>query len=101
MQIHLDIGDHAFNGDLREKINEVKDLDKYINILPKSIQINTNGYFEFSYIEELFKIFDSSITSFNYIKCIDNAGDYLYLSNFVKNISINLWNKKIEVTTGN
>ena len=42
MQIHLDIGDYEFNKHLREKINEVEDLDKYINILPKSIQINSN-----------------------------------------------------------
>ena len=42
MQIHLDIGDYEFNKHLREKINEVEDLDKYIDILPKSIQINTD-----------------------------------------------------------
>ncbi len=66
MQIHLDFGyDYEFDRVLREKINEVKDLNTYINILPKSIQINTDRYFECSYIEELFKIFDSSITSFN------------------------------------
>ena len=65
MQIHLDIGDSGFNGYLRAKINKVEDLDKYINILPKSIQINTDRYLMFSYIEELLKRFDSSITSFN------------------------------------
>ncbi len=43
MQIHLDIVNGLFDKDLRAKINEVKDLDKYINILPKSIQINTDG----------------------------------------------------------
>ena len=31
-----------FDKDLRAKINEVKDLDKYINILPKSIKINAD-----------------------------------------------------------
>jgi hypothetical protein len=66
MQIHLDFGNGLFDKDLRAKINEVEDLDKYINILPKSIQINTEGLsLNFSYIEELLKIFDSSITSFN------------------------------------
>ena len=65
MQIHLHIGDYEFNKHLREKINEVKDIDQYINILPKSIQINAGQYLNCSYIEELFKIFDSSITSFN------------------------------------
>ena len=65
MQIHLDFYGFEFDRVLRKKINEVKDIDKYINILPKSIQINTERYFEFSYIEELFKIFDSLITSFN------------------------------------
>jgi hypothetical protein len=58
MQVHLDFYDDRFDEDLRAKINEVEDLDKYINILPKSIQINTNGYLMFSYIEEQFKIFD-------------------------------------------
>jgi hypothetical protein len=69
MQIHLDFGNGLFDKDLRAKINEVEDLDKYINILPKSIQINTyfcaHGKLYSSYIEELLKIFDSSITSFN------------------------------------
>ena len=42
MQIHLDIVNGLFDKDLRAKINEVKDLDKYINILPKSIKINAD-----------------------------------------------------------
>ena len=42
MQVHLDFYDDRFDEDLRAKINEVEDLDKYINILPKSIQINTD-----------------------------------------------------------
>ena len=42
MQIHLHISGLEFNKHLREKINEVEDLDKYIDILPKSIQINTD-----------------------------------------------------------
>ena len=65
MQIHLHIGEGWFDEDLRAKINEVKDLNKYINILPKSIQINTDECLNCSYIEKLFKIFDLSITSFN------------------------------------
>ena len=40
MQIHLNIGVFKFNKKLREMIDQVKDLNKYINIKPKSIQIN-------------------------------------------------------------
>ena len=91
MQIHLFIiwdDDNVY--DLREKINQVIDLNKYINILPKSININTDGEVKISYIEKLFKIFDTSITSFNDIKCTDSMGNYRFLSNIAKNVYFDL-----------
>jgi hypothetical protein len=50
---------------LRKKIDEVKDLQKYLNVLPKSIQINSFGAVDISFIEHLFEAFDKSITSLN------------------------------------
>jgi len=40
-------------------IDEVKDLDKFIKILPKNIQLNTEGKFKISFIEKLFGIFST------------------------------------------
>ena len=41
MQIVLEIYYSGFDDGLRKKIDEVKDLHKYLNVLPKSIQINS------------------------------------------------------------
>ena len=73
MQIHLYIKDDNFCDNLRDTIDSVEGLDQYTHILPKSIQINTINlraiYPSTSFVEKLVQIFDSSITSFNEIKC--------------------------------
>ncbi len=51
MQINLYIYENYFNDELRERIDKVIDLNKYMNILPKSIQINTIGHSDISIIE--------------------------------------------------
>jgi hypothetical protein len=92
MQIVLDILEnekYGFKDELRKKIDKVKDLNKYINVLPKNIQINAkDNYHKFTFIEKLFKIFDKSITSFNDINCIlsDASSNALLLSNIAKKI---------------
>ena len=69
MQIDLEISDWSFSDFLRKKIDEVKDLNEYLNVLPKSIQINSFGAVDISFNEHLFEAFDKSITSFNDIRC--------------------------------
>jgi hypothetical protein len=53
MQIHLVISDDELYLDLKKRINEVKDLNKFTNILPKFIQINSHGDYKVSFIEKL------------------------------------------------
>ena len=69
MQIVLEIYNRDFSDDLRKKIDVVKDLHKYLNVLPKSIQINSQDEVDISYAEHLFEAFDKSITSSNDIRC--------------------------------
>jgi hypothetical protein len=71
MQIHLLIKRTYYNNDLGERIDKVKDLNKYANIQPKSIQINMDSFEPLWIIRFLFKTFDESITSFDEIKCDD------------------------------
>jgi len=90
MQIVLEISNYndRFDNDLREKIDKVKDLHKYLNVLPKSIQINSLGEVDISYAEHLFKAFDKSITSFNYIQCSGRGSSARFLSSIAKKVAI-------------
>ncbi len=89
MQIVLDIynSDFRYDDDLR-KIYEVKDLHKYLNVLPKSIQINLPSVVDISYAEHLFEAFDKSITSFNDIRCIGSGSSARFLSSIAKKVRI-------------
>ena len=94
MQIALDISNHKFNEDFKGKINQVKDLNKYINVLPKSIQIySIHKAKEISFIEHLFEAFDKSITFFNEINCYGSASSSRFLSRLAKKVRIKLNNK--------
>ena len=42
MQIDLNIDKFDFNEELKKRINEVEDLNKYTSILPKSIIFDTS-----------------------------------------------------------
>ncbi len=90
MQIFLDISDMLrFNDVLREKIDKVKDLHKYLNVLPKSIQINTpRVIINISFIEHLFKAFDKSIYSFNDIICYGSVSSIRFFSSIAKKVEI-------------
>ena len=89
MQIVLDIyHENSFNYDLKEKIDKVKDLHKYLNVLPKSIQINSVGVVNISYAEHLFEAFDKSITSFNDIRCKGSGSSARFLSSIAKKVTI-------------
>ena len=89
MQIVLDINDCWFDDDLRKKIDEVKDLHKYLNVLPKSIQINSSyETVNISFIEHLFEAFDKSITSFNDIRCKGSGSSARFLSSIAKKVEI-------------
>ena len=88
MQIVLNINDWSFSDFLREKIDEVKDLHKYLNVLPKSIQINSEGKVNISFIEHLFEAFDKSITSFNDIQCKGSGSSARFLSSIAKKVTI-------------
>lgn len=76
MQINLNMSEWFSDWELIKDINETNDLNKYINILPKSIKINVEIVSYISFIENVFKIFNTPITSFNQIKCIDISGNY-------------------------
>ncbi len=89
MQIVLEIyQENSFIFGLREKIDEVKDLHKYLNVLPKSIQINWLGEVYISFIEHLFEVFDKSITSFNDIQCKGSGSSARFLSSIAKKVTI-------------
>ncbi len=88
MQIHLFFSNGEFDKDLRERINEVKDFYKYINIFPKSIQVNINFLSDCTFIELLLKIFDNSITSFNKITWKYSSKNLHLLSNIAKKLNI-------------
>ena len=89
MQIVLEICHlNRFNYDLRKKIDEVKDLNEYLNVLPKSIQINSPDVVDISYAEHLFEAFDKSITSFNDIRCIGRGSSARFLSSIAKKVTI-------------
>ncbi len=47
MQITIYLHNYAFDEELRENIKKVTDLNKFMNIHPKSIQINLPGQYEF------------------------------------------------------
>ena len=91
MQIFLDISDVLrFDVVLREKIDKVKDLHKYLNVLPKSIQINSpREDMNISFIEHLFKAFDKSIYSFNDIIWYGKVSSIRFFSSIAKKIEIN------------
>ena len=87
MQIVLEIYNYnGFDDDLKEKIYEVEDLNEYLNVLPKSIQINSLG--EISFIEHLFEVFDKSITSFNDIGFEGSGSSARFLSSIAKKVII-------------
>ena len=88
MQIVLEIYYSGFDDGLRKKIDEVKDLHKYLNVLPKSIQINLPFGVNISFIEHLFEAFDKSITSFNIIRCIGSGSSARFLSSIAKKVEI-------------
>ncbi len=88
MQIVLDISDFSFNDFLRKKIDEVKDLNEYLNVLPKSIQINSLGAVNISFNEHLFEAFDKSITSFNDMRCRGSGSSARFLSSIAKKVTI-------------
>ncbi len=69
---------------MREKIDKVKDLHKYLNVLPKSIQINLPDIVNISFAEHLFEAFDKSITSFNDIRCEGSGSSARFLSSIAK-----------------
>ena len=73
---------------LRKNIDEVKDLHKYLNVLPKSIQINSLGAVDISYAEHLFEAFDKSITSFNDIVIKGSGSSARFLSSIAKKVTI-------------
>ena len=54
MQIVFEIYDDYYDNDLRKQIDKVKDLHKYTNVLPKSIQINSLEVVNISLAENLF-----------------------------------------------
>ena len=89
MQIVLDINDFWSDYDLMKKIYEVKDLHKYLNVLPKSIQFNSREAVNISFIEHLFEAFDKSITSFNDIRCKGSGSSARFLSSIAKKVEIN------------
>ncbi len=89
MQIVLEIYNYSGSYDgLRKKIDEVKDLHKYLNVLPKSIQINSLGEVDISFLEHLFEAFDKSITSFNDIRCKGSGSSARFLSSIAKKVTI-------------
>jgi hypothetical protein len=90
MQIVLEIHYSGLeNNDLRKKIDEVEDLHKYLNVLPKSIQINLPfGPVNISFIEHLFEAFDKSITSFSDIRCKGSGSSARFLSSIAKKVRI-------------
>ena len=88
MQIVLDIYDGYFYDGLRKKIDEVKDLHKYLNVLPKSIQINSLDIEGFYYAKHPFEVFDKSITSFNDIRCKGSGSSARFLSSIAKKLNI-------------
>jgi hypothetical protein len=49
-------------------MDKVEELDNYMNILPKSIQIKAYGCTK-TFLKKLMGIFDNSIISFNEIEC--------------------------------
>ncbi len=90
MQIVLEISNYydRFDNDLREKIDKVKDLNEYLNVLPKSIQINLPLVVDISFIEHLFEAFDKSITSFNDIVILGSESSARFLSSIAKKVTI-------------
>ena len=91
MQIVLEISNYndRFDNDLREKIDKVKDLNEYLNVLPKSIQINLPfGPVNISFIKHLFEAFDKSITSFSDIRCKGSGSSARFLSSIAKKVRI-------------
>jgi hypothetical protein len=89
MQIVLEIyHKNRFNYDLRKKIDEVKNLHKYFNVLPKSIQINLQETVNICFLEHLFEAFDKSITSFNDIQFKGCGSSARFLSSIAKKVTI-------------
>jgi hypothetical protein len=88
MQIVLDISDFSFSDFLRKKIDKVEDIHKYLNVLPKSIQINSLGAVDISYAEHLFEAFDKSITSFNDIRCKGSGSSARFFPSIAKKVEI-------------
>jgi hypothetical protein len=87
MQIVLEIYNDRFYDILREKIDKVKDIHKYLKVLPKSIQINSLEKVNISFIENLFEAFDKSITSFNDIQCKRTGSSARFLSSIAKKVT--------------
>jgi hypothetical protein len=62
MQIYLYISNRSFDKDFKLKIDKTFDLNKYFNILPKSIKISMINDFDLNFIEKVIKIFDNKVT---------------------------------------
>ncbi len=59
-----------------------------MQILPKSIEINSRSYLELSFIEKIMELFDKSITIFNEVYSKNSASYCRFLSNNVKKIIV-------------
>ena len=91
MKIHLFIENNMYDHLSRWcMINKVSDLNAYINILPKSIEINLKGKFKILIINKIIEIFNPYITSFNEVSCRDSKGNFQFLSNKFKKVNIYL-----------
>lgn len=74
---------------LKMKMDKVQGLNEYINILPKSIQINTYNC-KILFIKKLMGIFDKRITTFNQIDCEFSVISSRFISGIAKKVKINL-----------
>ena len=77
------------------RIEQAKDLNKFSNVLPKSIEINTKCYTT-SFTEKLLKIFETPVSSINEIFCKGSATSARFLSSIAKKVIINLEDYKDE-----
>ena len=59
LQIHLIIYWNYFDEELKNTIEKVRDLDKYINIFPKSIKIDMGEYYSTAMVKNISEIFDN------------------------------------------
>ena len=67
----------------------MQELNKYTNILPKSIQINIYDI-SITFFEKIIEIFDRSITSFDLIDCRGTVKKSYFLPYIAKKVDIKL-----------